>query len=55
MMIVMLIHSKIGCETIAYDYIKNDSLQKTFKIFINFITFILLILVIGSIYKLSLI
>ena len=31
MMSSMLIHSKIGCETIIQDYVSSSNLQKTFK------------------------
>ena len=55
MMIVMLIHAKLGCETIVQDYISSLYLQKTFKGLINFITVITLLLVIAAIFKLSII
>ena len=54
MMIVMLLHAKLGCETIVKDYISIIYLQKIFKIFINLITIISLFLVIIAIIKLSL-
>ena len=55
MMIVMLIHAKLGCETIVQDYISSLYLQKTFNGLINFITIITLLLVIAAIFKLSII
>ena len=55
MMIVMLIHAKLGCETVVQDYISSLYLQKTFKGLINFITVITLLLVIAAIFKLSII
>lgn len=53
MMIAILIHSKLGCETIVQDYVSSLYLQKTFKSIINFITIIILLLVIGATFKLS--
>ena len=53
MMIAILIHSKLGCETIIQDYVSSLYLQKTFKSIINFITVITFFLVIGAIFKLS--
>ena len=44
MMAVMIIHAKLGCETIVQDYVKSTSLTKTFKVIINFITLISLLL-----------
>ena len=55
MMIAMLIHAKLGCETVVQDYISSLYLQKTFKGLINFITVITLLLVIAAIFKLSII
>ena len=55
MMIVMLIHAKLGCETVVQDYISSLYLQKTFKVLINFIILITLLLVIAAIFKLSII
>ena len=44
MMTVMIIHAKLGCETIVQDYVASTSLIKTFKVIINFITLISLLL-----------
>ena len=55
MMIVMLIHAKLGCETVVQDYISSLYWQKTFKGLINFVTVITLLLVIAAIFKLSII
>ena len=44
MMTVMIIHAKLGCETIVQDYVRSVSLIKTFKVIINFITLISLLL-----------
>ena len=55
MMIIMLIHAKLGCETIIKDYVSSIHSQKICNNLINFITTIALILVIGSIFKLNII
>ena len=44
MMTVMIIHAKLGCETIVQDYVTSVSLIKTFKVIINSITLISLLL-----------
>ena len=44
MMTVMMIHAKLGCETIVQDYVTSASLIKTIKIIINFITLMSLLL-----------
>ena len=44
MMTVMIIHAKLGCETIVQDYVASTSLIKTFKVIINFITLMSLLL-----------
>ena len=49
MMIAMLVHAKLGCETIVEDYIINPSYRKTTKILINLITFLSLFLSICAI------
>ena len=53
MMIAMLVHAKLGCETIVEDYISTNFLKNIFKIFLNFITFISLLLVFVAIIKLN--
>jgi len=55
MMIIMLIHAKLGCETIIKDYVSSIHHQKICNNIINFITIFALILVIGSILKLNII
>ena len=44
MMTVMIIHAKLGCETIVQDYVTSTSLIKTFKVIINLITLMSLFL-----------
>jgi succinate dehydrogenase / fumarate reductase membrane anchor subunit len=53
MMFSMLIHAKLGCETIVQDYFSSTSVRKIFKIIINFITLSSLFFVIVAIIKLS--
>lgn len=55
MMIAMLVHAKLGCETIIQDYVKTSYLKKIFKRFINFITFFSLLLVFIAIIRLNII
>ena len=55
MMIVMLIHGKLGCDNIIKDYISSLYLQKTFINLINLITIIITLFVIAAIFKLSII
>ena len=53
MMISMLIHAKLGCETIIKDYISTPLLFKFFKNIINFIIYFSLLLVIVAIMKIG--
>jgi len=53
MMIAMLIHAKLGCETIVQDYISTNYIKIFFKRFINFIVFSSLFLVIVAIINLN--
>ena len=53
MMIAMLIHAKLGCETIIEDYISSIYFKKFFKILINLITYFSLFLVIIAITKMN--
>ena len=53
MMLAMLIHAKLGCETIIQDYVSSINLRTYFKAIINFITLISLFLVILAIIKMS--
>ena len=55
MMITMLIHGKLGCETIVKDYVSSFYLQKFFKGLINFLSLITFFLVTVAIFKLSII
>ena len=55
MMFTMLIHAKLGCETIIQDYVSTPLLKKLFKILINFIIIFSLFLVILAIVKLNII
>lgn len=55
MMFIMLIHGKLGCETIVQDYISSLYWKKTFKNIINFFSFSSLFLVIVAIIKLNII
>ena len=52
MMFAMLVHAKLGCETIVEDYVSSPSIKKITKNLINFITFFLFFLVILAIFKL---
>ena len=53
MMIAMVIHAKLGCETIVIDYVNSLNLQKLLKGLINIITILTLFLVIVAIFKLN--
>ena len=55
MITTMLIHGKLGCETIIQDYVSSLYLLKIFKGLINFITLITFFLVIAAIFKLNII
>ena len=52
-MIAMLIHAKLGCETIVMDYVNSLNLQKILKSLINIITISTMLLVVGAIFKLN--
>ena len=54
MMTIMIIHSKIGCETIVQDYISSISLKKIYKFILNFISLLIMISVFVAIIKLNL-
>jgi succinate dehydrogenase hydrophobic anchor subunit len=53
MMTAMMIHAKLGCETIVQDYVTSASLIKTIKIIINFITLMSLLLMLFAIVKIG--
>ena len=55
MMAVMLIHAKLGCETVIHDYISTLYIKKIFRRLINFITITSLLMVIWAIIKLNII
>ena len=55
MMIAMLIHAKLGCETIVRDYVSDKYIKKIFINLINFIAFLLLSISMIAIIKLSII
>jgi succinate dehydrogenase / fumarate reductase membrane anchor subunit len=55
MIITMLIHGKLGCETIIQDYISSLYLQKIFKGLINFVTLMTFFLITVAIFKLNII
>ena len=54
MIILTVIHSKLGLETIIQDYFSEASKRKTFKNILNIISSMLIILTIISIYKINL-
>ena len=54
MMLSMLIHAKLGCETIIQDYISSPAYKKIVEGLINFITILLLFFVIFAIINMSL-
>ena len=53
MMIVMLVHAKLGCETVITDYVSSPPLKILFKSILNFISYFSLFLVVIAIIKLS--
>ena len=53
MMLAILLHSKIGCETIIQDYISAKNLQIFFRRFINLLTLASSIVVVTGILKLN--
>ena len=53
MMITMIIHAKLGCETIVQDYFSNLKFRKYFINFINFIAIFSLFFSILAIIKLN--
>ena len=55
MVIAMLIHGKLGCETIIQDYVSSLYLQKIFKGLINFVTLMTFFLITVAIFKLNII
>ena len=55
MMCTMLIHAKLGCETIVEDYVSSYYLKKYSKYSINFITILSLFLLIIAIIRINII
>ncbi len=53
MMVNMIIHAKLGCDTIVIDYITSTNLQRNILNVISFLTLTLLLLIIISIVKLN--
>ena len=54
MMISMLIHAKLGCETIIEDYVKSKSLKDITTVLINLIVYLSMIIIILAIAKIVL-
>ena len=52
LIISMLYHSKLGCETIAEDYVTSQKLKNITKLSINLLTYALMIIVSFSIFSL---
>ena len=55
MMISMLIHTKLGCETIVEDYITSKSLKHISTLLINFIVYLSMIIITLAIVRIVLI
>ena len=53
MMTAMMIHAKLGCETIVQDYVTSARSTKTLKVIINFITLMSLLLSLFAIVKIG--
>ena len=53
LMISMLYHSKLGCETIIQDYIKSQSLKKIIKLTISVLIYFFMILILLSLLTLT--
>ena len=54
MMISMLIHAKLGCETIVEDYVTSKSLKDISTLLINLIVYLSMIIIILAIAKIVL-
>ena len=52
LIISMLYHAKLGCETIADDYVTSHKLKYITNLFISSLTYILMIIVFFSIFSL---
>ena len=55
MMISMLIHKKLGCETIVEDYVTSKSLKHISTLLINFIVYLSMIIITLAIVRIVLI
>jgi succinate dehydrogenase hydrophobic membrane anchor protein len=55
MMISMLIHAKLGCETIVEDYVTSKSLKDISTLLINLIVYLSMIIISLAIVKIVLI
>ena len=55
MMILMLIHAKLGCETIVEDYVTSKSLKYISTLLINLIVYLSMIIIILAIARIVLI
>ena len=53
MMTAMMIHAKLGCETIVQDYVTSARSTKTLKVIINFITLMSLLLSLFAIVRIG--
>ena len=53
MMIAMLVHAKLGCDTIVEDYVSSINLNKSIKLLINLITLFMIIISIIAIIKIT--
>ncbi len=53
-MFLILLHSKLGLETIVKDYISSSSLQKISTTIVNYVTMFLIFLTLISIIKINL-
>ena len=53
LMISMLYHSKLGCETIIQDYIKSQSLKNIINLTISILVYFFMILIFLSLLKLT--
>tara|TARA_B100000965_G_scaffold340983_1_gene309549 strand:- start:114 stop:269 length:156 start_codon:yes stop_codon:yes gene_type:complete len=47
----MLIHSKIGCDTIVEDYVSSNNSKKIIKLIISTIVYVLGLLILFSVLK----